>query len=68
MKQGGRKHDGQPTHWIALDFKVLINPNTVANGEPHKFDDVQMFTFASMPEELHSQLPKFLALYKAKLW
>ncbi len=64
-----RVHDGTPTHWIALDFKVRIDPDKVKNGEPHKFDEVKWFTFGTMPpiSELHSQLPKFLAQYKDKL-
>lgn len=62
-----REHEGKSTHWIALDFKVLIDPEKVANGEPHKFEDVRMFTFAKMPESLHSQLPTFLERYKSKL-
>jgi len=31
-----REHTGEPTHWIALDFKVRIDPSLVQNGEPHK--------------------------------
>jgi 8-oxo-dGTP diphosphatase len=62
-----RVHDGKPTHWIALDFKVLIDPKQVANGEPHKFDEVNMFTFATMPAHSHTQFPEFLRLYKPRL-
>ncbi len=62
-----RAHDGKQTHWIALDFKVLIDPKKVKNGEPHKFDAVEWFTLNSLPQKLHSQLPNFLELYRAKL-
>ena len=62
-----RNHDGKPTHWIALDFKVRINPAMVKNGEPHKFDKVALFTFDTMPETVHSQFPNFLKLYRQKL-
>ncbi len=62
-----RSYISHKTHWVALDFKVLIDPGKVANGEPHKFDDVQMFTFDTMPNPIHSQLPEFLKLYRAKL-
>lgn len=62
-----RELDGKPNHWIALDFKVLIDPKKVKNGEPNKFDDVKFFTFATMPSKIHSQLPTFLKLYKVKL-
>lgn len=62
-----REHDGKPTHWIALDFKVKIDPTKVKNGEPHKFDDVQWFTLDTIPEDAHSQFPHFLELYLDKL-
>jgi len=64
-----RVHAGEPTHWIALDFAVRVNPATVRNGEPHKFDDVRWFTFATMPPapEVHSQFPEFLERYRERL-
>jgi ADP-ribose pyrophosphatase YjhB (NUDIX family) len=62
-----REHDGVKTHWIALDFKVLVDKEKVKNGEPHKFDEVKWFSLNNFPEPLHSQFPKFLELYKNKL-
>lgn len=64
-----RVHEGQKTHWIALDFKVLINPNTVAIGEPHKFDELKFFKRKDFPDkkDLHSQFPTFLEKYKEKI-
>jgi 8-oxo-dGTP diphosphatase len=62
-----RMHDGKPTHWIALDFKVRVDPEKVKNGESHKFDEVRWFTFKTMPEKVHSQIPEFLRLYRKKL-
>ena len=62
-----REHDGKKTHWIALDFKVLVDRNKVANGEPYKFDAVEWFTLNSLPKPLHSQFPTFLRLYKNKI-
>src|SRR5688572_4530859 len=38
-----RVHEGKPTHWIALDFKVLVDRAKVAIGEPDKFDDIGWF-------------------------
>jgi 8-oxo-dGTP diphosphatase len=60
-------NSGEKTHWIALDFKVLVNKDLVRNGEPHKFDDVSWFRIDSLPSPLHSQFPKFIELYKNKL-
>jgi 8-oxo-dGTP diphosphatase len=64
-----RKHNGVSTHWIALDFKVLVNPGQVKIGEPHKFDEIKWFTLDNLPKdaEIHSQLPFFLKKYKDKL-
>ena len=62
-----REQNGRVTHWIALDFKVLVNPSQVKNGEPDKFDKVGWFTLSNLPTPAHSQLTKFLAKYKNRL-
>ena len=65
-----REHEGKKTHWVTLDYKVLINPQTVKNGEPHKMDDVKWFTKETLPLDIenHSQWPVFLKKYKNHLW
>ncbi len=62
-----REPDGQKTHWIALDFKVLVDKEKASNGEPHKFDEVSWFPISALPNPLHSQFPNFLEKYKGKL-
>lgn len=62
-----RENDGKKTHWIALDFKVLVDKEKASNGEPHKFDEVAWFPINAFPNPLHSQLPNFLEKYKGKL-
>ena len=62
-----REHKGNKTHWVALDFKVLVNRDKVKNGEPHKFDAVEWFNFDNMPNPTHSQFPIFLKKYGDKL-
>ncbi len=62
-----REKDGKPTHWVALDFKVLVDSSKVKNGEPHKFDEVKWFDPKNIPSPVHSQLPMFLEKYKDKL-
>jgi ADP-ribose pyrophosphatase YjhB (NUDIX family) len=62
-----REHAGKKTHWIALDFKVRIDPDQVANGEPHKFDAVKWFELDALPSPLHSQFPNFLKRYRDRL-
>ncbi len=58
--------DGKKTHWITLDFKVLIDEKNVGIGEPHKFDEIGWFTLDSIPKNIHSQLGTFLEKYKDK--
>ena len=62
-----RNHEYGPTHWISFDFAVLIDPDKVANGEPDKLSDIGWFTKDNMPEQVHSQWPHFLEIYKDKL-
>lgn len=56
-----------PTHWIALDFKVLVDKDMARIGEPHKFDDLAWFTLDTLPSPVHSQLPAFLEKYRDDL-
>jgi 8-oxo-dGTP diphosphatase len=62
-----REHNDKKTLWIALDFKVLVDPIKTKNGEPHKFDTIEWFTLDALPKPLHSQFPNFLALYQGRL-
>lgn len=62
-----RKHEKKETHWIALDFKVLIDPKKVNIGEPNKFDAINWFTLDNLPQNIHSQLPTFFKLHHNKL-
>ncbi len=62
-----REHEGKKTHWIGLDFKVLVDKEKAANGEPHKFDAVKWFSLNDLPSPLHSQFPHFLDIYKDRL-
>jgi len=62
-----RIYEGKPTHWIALDFKVLVNREKVKNGEPHKFDEVGWFKLGEFPQPMHSQFPILLEKYKEKI-
>jgi 8-oxo-dGTP diphosphatase len=62
-----RTHLGKKTHWIALNFKVLVDRRKVKIGEPHKFDDLQWVTLKNLPKKLHSELPGFFKRYHEKL-
>lgn len=64
-----RIQNGKPAHWIALHFKVLVDPKQVKNGEPHKFDEIGWFRLNNLPpaSELHSQLPAEIEKYRDRL-
>jgi len=62
-----RVHDGKKTHWVLLDFRVLVDKSLVKNGEPDVLDEVKWFSLENLPSPLHSQLPGFLDKYSSKL-
>ncbi|HWH07035.1 MAG TPA: NUDIX domain-containing protein [Candidatus Paceibacterota bacterium] len=67
FRDAHREHNGEKTHWIALDFKVLVDRDKVRNGEPHKFDEVAWFTLDALPSPLHSLMPYFIEKYRDSL-
>ena len=62
-----REHNSKKTHWLMIDFKVLVDRKKVKNGEPHKFDAIEWFTLKSLPTPIISPFPNFLEKYKDKL-
>jgi|SRR3989344_493947 len=58
---------GNKTHWIVLDFKVLVDKNKAKNGVPAKHTEIGWFALNNLPKPLHSQFPTLLKLYKQKL-
>jgi len=67
FREAHREHNGEQTHWIALDHKVLIDPAHVKIGEPHKISEVKWFTLDEFPSPLHSMVPLFFSMHKNKL-
>lgn len=61
-----RNESGIKTHWIALDFKVLIS-DAVRNAEPDKHDRIDWFELSNLPSPLHSEFKRCLELYKGIL-
>lgn len=51
-----RAHEGEKTHWVALVFAVLVEPEQVRICEPHKMAELGWFTIDALPSPLHSQL------------
>ncbi len=62
-----RNFNGVDTHWLALEFLVLVDRNKVVNGEPHKFDEIGWFRLDNLPSPLHSAVPTILEKFKDKL-
>lgn len=54
--------DDPPSHWVALVFRVRVDPAGVAIGEPHKFDALGWFRPGELPSPVHSQLAATLAV------
>lgn len=64
-----REQEGKMTHWLAMDFKALIDPSEAKIGEPHKCDEQRWVTIDELVslDNLHSQFPAFLEKYKEVL-
>jgi len=56
--------NGAPSHWLALDFSVLVNREDMKINEPDVFDDSGWFTLDNLPSPLHSQLGFLLDKFK----
>jgi ADP-ribose pyrophosphatase YjhB (NUDIX family) len=60
--------EGNKTHWVMLDFKVLVDKKKVKNGVPDKHEKIGWFNLNKLPKPLHSQFPFFLKKYKSALY
>ncbi len=58
------KKDGTKTHWLMLDFAVLVDPNEVKIGEPEQCEEIGWFTLQNQPSPIHSQHQKFIDKYQ----
>ncbi len=58
------RRDDPPSHWVALVFRVRVDPATVSIGEPHKFDALGWFAADELPSPPHSQLAATLAVLR----
>ncbi len=59
--------DGTPTHWLAMDFAVKVNPETIRINEPLLVDDQGWFTLDNLPSPLHSQFDLFMSKHGESL-
>lgn len=59
--------EAELTHWVALDFAVLVNPKLIKVNEIDMFDDSGWFTLAKLPSPLHSQQLTFFDKYSLQI-
>lgn len=60
-------NNGTLTHWLAMDFAVIVDPSKVRINEPEKIDALGWFALDKLPSPLHSQFAYFLMLHGDKL-
>lgn len=59
-----RISNGEKTHWIALVFSALLDPQEVKITDPDYMDDIGWFPLDDLPTPLHSQFDRFFPLFK----
>ena len=59
--------ESTPTHWLVMNFAVLVDPRQMKINEPDMFDDSGWFTLETLPSPLHSQFNNFLKKYRTTL-
>lgn len=59
-----REQNGRRSHWLAMDFKIQVDPATVINNDPEMIDELGWFTLETTPQNLHSQVPAMFDLYR----
>ncbi len=59
-----RTIDGAKTHWLMIDFCVLVDPKEVMRNELDNADEIGWFTLDEQPSPVHSQHKKLMKKYK----
>jgi len=52
--------DGEPTHWLALYFAVLVDPKQLKINEPDMVDDYGWFSLDDLPKPMHTMFAPFM--------
>ena len=55
------------SHWLAMCFAVLVNPDDIRINEPEMIDETGWFTPDTMPTPLHSQFGVFFDKFDKQL-
>jgi 8-oxo-dGTP diphosphatase len=62
-----RVQSGVNTHWLAMDFAVLVDREDISICEPDLVDDWGWYTLETLPKPLHSQFGVFLEIHGDQL-
>lgn len=66
-RESFRNEGDARSHWLAFDFKVLVDPSEVKIMEPEMCSEHRWCSLEEFPEPLHSTFPIILEKYKDKL-
>lgn len=58
-----RKFDQGMSHWLAMDFAVLVDTKSIKINDPEAISELGWFTLDDLPEPLHSQHPAMFLKY-----
>ncbi|WP_440064252.1 NUDIX hydrolase [Streptosporangium sp. OZ121] len=56
-----RTSGGLPTHWVSVQFAVLVDPREVTPSEPDRIGNLTWFGEGELPTGLHPALPGLLS-------
>ena len=62
-----KDENNQQTHWIMIDYLILVDPRQVKLNEPDKADEIGWFTLSNQPQPLHSQHKTLMKKYADEL-
>ena len=59
--------NGTRTHWLLLDYAVVVDPSQVTRNEPEMADEIGWFTLDKQPKPVHSQHRIFMDMYHKQI-
>ena len=59
--------DGEPTHWLAMDFIVRVDPLQVKINEPDMVADIGWFELGDLPSPMHPECSEFITKYNKQI-
>lgn len=62
------RKEGSKSHWIAIVYSALLDPDQVSIGDPEKMDEIGWFSEKNLPDPMHSQFEPFLKYIKNEIF